>query len=94
MMSYINGRNAYPSCHPNYSHGPDETWALTTANGREVWIGHGAVSRGVTVPEVAFLAIQDRELVSTLLNADELTALIDQLIAVRAAIIGKRMAAK
>lgn len=60
-----------------------EPWELTTVNGRQIAASLGEVEGNATVGELAYLAVEDGHLASTLLTAAELTALIDQLTIVR-----------
>ncbi|WP_458317156.1 DUF7304 family protein [Mycolicibacterium brisbanense] len=70
--------------HPGFVH-YTEPWELTSANGRQVAVGLGQIEGNAVVGEFAYLAVLDDYLASTLLTADELTALIDHLIVTRKA---------
>lgn len=69
--------------HRNFSHYV-EPWEITTANGRQVAVSLGEIEGNTaSSSEFAYLAVVDDHLASTLLNATELTALIDQLTIIR-----------
>jgi hypothetical protein len=57
-----------------------EPWEFVTANGRVVTVGLGEIEKSAVFSQFAYLGIMnDPAVASTLLTAEELSAVIDQL---------------